>query len=126
MKKIAFLLAAAALTAVACTRELTDLSSDGLLPGQRSVTLEASAESAGTRVTYADDHTFGWESGDQIAVWTGTEFATASYAGESGAAQGPFTLTLGEGETYSDAAIYPVLPGSTVSGGKVNLVLGKT
>lgn len=126
MKKIAFLLAAAALTAVACTRELTDLSSDGLLPGQRSVTLKASAESAGTRVTYADDRTFGWESGDQIAVWTGTEFATASYAGESGAAQGPFTLTLGEGETYSAAAIYPVLPGSTVSGGKVNLLLGKT
>ena len=126
MKKIAFLLTAAVVTAVACTRELTDSTMEGLLPGQHLVTINASAESAGTRVTYVEDRTFGWETGDQIAVWTGSKFATATYAGESGAAQGPFILVLGEGETYSGAALYPSLPGSTVSGGKVNLLLGKT
>ena len=126
MKKIAFFLAAAVLTAAACTREQTDSIEEGLLPGQRYVSINASAESTGSRVTYADDRAFGWETGDQIAVWTGAEFATATYAGESGAAQGPFNLILGEGETYSGAALYPLLPGSTVSGGKVNLVLGKT
>ena len=126
MKKIAFFLAAAVMTAAACTREQTDPIVEGLLPGQRVVTLNASAESAGTRVTYLDDRTFGWETGDQIAVWTGAGFASATYAGESGAAQGPFTLTLGETETYSGAAIYPLNSGSTVSEGKVNLLLGKT
>ena len=126
MKKTAFLLAAALLTAAACTRELTDPAGEGILPGQRFVTLNASAESAETRVTYAEDRTFGWETGDQIAVWTGSDFSTAAYAGESGAAQGPFTLAIGKVETYSEAAIYPCLPGSTVSQGKVNLLLGKT
>ena len=126
MKKIAFFLATVVLTAVSCTRELTDPMMGGLPSGLRSVTLEASAESAGTRVTYAGDQTFGWETGDQIAVWTGAEFATATYAGESGAAEGPFTLTLGEGETYSGAALYPILPGSSISGGKVILQLGKS
>ena len=126
MKKIAFFLAAAVLTAAACTRELTDPIVEELLPGQRIVTLDASAESAETRVTYLEDRTFGWETGDQIAVWTGAGFATATYAGESGAAQGPFTLALGETETYSGAAIYPFNSESTVSDGKVNILLGKT
>lgn len=124
MKKIAFLLATAVLAAAACTRELTDTVVEGLLPGQRIVSINASAESAGSRVTYAEDRTFGWEAGDKIAVWTGAEFVTATYAGESGAAQGPFRLILGEGETYSGVALYPTLPGSTVSGGKVNILLG--
>ena len=124
MKKIAFLLATAVLAAAACTRELTDTVVEGLLPGQRFVSINASAESAGSRVTYAEDRTFGWEAGDKIAVWTGAEFVTATYAGESGAAQGPFRLILGEGETYSGVALYPTLPGSTVSGGKVNILLG--
>ena len=126
MKKIAFFLAAAVLTAAACTRELTDATVEGLLPGQRFVSINASAESSETRVTYAADRTFGWETGDRIAVWTGAEFATATFAGESGAAQGPFELILGEGETYSGAALYPALPGSSVSGGKVNILLGNT
>ena len=126
MKKIAFFLAAAVLTAAACTRELTDATVEGLLPGQRFVSINASAESSETRVTYAADRTFGWEAGDRIAVWTGAEFATATFAGESGAAQGPFELILGEGETYSGAALYPALPGSSVSGGKVNILLGNT
>ena len=80
MKKIAFFLAAAVLTAAACTREQTDSIEEGLLPGQRYVSINASAESTGSRVTYADDRAFGWETGDQIAVWTGAEFATATYA----------------------------------------------
>lgn len=126
MKKIAFLLATAVLAAAACTRELTDTVVEGLLPGQRIVSINASAESAGSRVTYAEDRTFGWEAGDKIAVWTGAEFVTATYAGESGAAQGPFRLILGEGETYSGVALYPALPGSSVSGGKVNILLGNT
>ena len=126
MKKIAFFLAAAVLTAAACTREMTDPAMDKLLPGQRIVTFNASAESAGTRVTYLEDRTFGWETGDQVAVWTGAGFAPATYAGEAGAAQGPFTLTLGETETCSGAAIYPSVAGSAVSDGKVSLVLGKT
>ena len=126
MKKIAFLLTAAALTAVACTREPIDPTADELLPGRRLVTLDASAESAGTRVTYGDDRSFGWETGDQIAVWTGSAFATADYEGESGAAQGPFSLMLGDGETCSGAAIYPLLPGSAVSGDNVTLEMGET
>ena len=126
MKKIAFFLAAAVVTAVACTRELTDSAMEGLLPGQRMVTINASAESSRTRVTYDEDSSFGWETGDQIAVWTGSAFATATYAGESGAAQGAFTLVLGDGENYSGAALYPFLSESTVSGGKVNLLLGDT
>lgn len=125
MKRAVFLLTAVLLTA-ACTREQIDPAGERLLPGQRIVTLQASAEPAGTKVTYADDRSFGWESGDQTGVWTGSGFTPATYAGDAGAAKGPFSLTLDEGASYSEAAVYPLLPGSTVSGGKLNLKLGSS
>lgn len=112
-KSLLFILSAAALLA-GCAKSVEEEAVEPqLLPGYKTVTLNASAEAADSKVAFADDETFGWQSGDAIGMYVYDHanserlYLEAKYSGTAGEKSGPFTLTLPEEADYYKVAWYP-------------------
>lgn len=88
MKKVYYLIAAAALVITGCAKELD---APEVAPGMREITVGATIERDATKVTYENDADLKWVAGDQIALHI--ESDEAGY----NAWDAPFTLAEGEG-----------------------------
>lgn len=113
-----------------CNSESDPISDNDRTESFRTVTLTASTEDISSKVAFQDDIYFGWQSQDEIAVFTvdsdggNGRFTRALFTGTPGASSGSFEMTLPEGRDYFFVACYPYSAGAgyAVSGGNEGVV----
>ena len=118
MKRILYALAAAVALA-GCAKE-ADLLPDTL--GQQTVTLTASVQPE-SRVAFANDQQFQWQSGDVIGVYAGGSFVPFTLSGGAGQATASFTGSVSSGTQAEGVAIYPNTTGSSYKNGVLSFAL---
>lgn len=116
--------ALAALLLAACTPEEIVYSPDNEPnTGLRTITLSASCEASATKAAIADNLSFSWTPGDQIAVWAGSETAGDYYTSATYVSGNRFSVQLSG--TRRNYAVYPAgiadRNNATSSSLKVNL-----
>ena len=128
MKKIytylTLLAGASVLILSSCTREVvpTGPEKDNTPAKVRTEVVGVKTESDETKVTL-EGTTFAWQDGDAIAVWTGTTNTSGSFQ-DCTVSEGKITVTLAEGESRKNYAVYPAsVKDETYAGGTLYVKL---
>lgn len=128
MKKIytylTLLAGASLLILSSCTREVvpTGPEKDNTPAKVRTEVVGVKTESDETKVTL-EGTTFAWQDGDAIAVWTGTSNTSGSFQ-DCTVLEGKITVTLAEGESRKNYAVYPAsVKDETYAGGTLYVKL---
>lgn len=119
MKRILYAAAAALVLAAGCAKEIDR--EDGLTT---SVSLSVGIDQQDTKVAFASDKTFQWQTGDQVGVYISDgSFVPFTLASAAGKSQGTFTGAVPAGQTYGTVAVYPYNEGTSCSGGTLTFHL---
>ncbi len=128
MKKIytylTLLAGASVLILSSCTREVvpTEPEKENTPAKVRTEVVGVKTESDETKVTLTGT-TFAWQDGDAIAVWTGTTNTSGSFQ-DCTVSEGKITVTLAEGESRKNYAVYPAsVKDETYAGGTLYVKL---
>ena len=128
MKKIytylTLLAGASVLILSSCTREVvpTEPEKENTPAKVRTEVVGVKTESDETKVTLTGS-TFAWQDGDAIAVWTGTTNTSGSFQ-DCTVSEGKITVTLAEGESRKNYAVYPAsVKDETYAGGTLYVKL---
>ena len=104
MRENVFILAAAALLFAGCAKEVAEQ----FETASYNTTISAVIDGVDTKAALADDGTFTWQEGDQIAVYTSAKvFKTFTLTDGAGTNKAHFGGNLSDGETVTGPAVYP-------------------